>query len=291
MSQVFITGISGFLGQHLARGFLAAGWTVAGSVGHAASLGRVPAEVTQALILPLGETPDPAAFDGVDAIVHGAHDMRAGRGSDTVRGTVALAEAAASVSYQLYISSHSAATSAPSEYARTKRHLDGWFLEKGFGVVRPGLVIGSGGLFGRMAALVKRSPFVPLIDGGRALVPLIALDDLVAAVIQLANERRGGAVNLFLPGRVTLAELLRTIAREGGRRRLYVPVPSAPLIGILEAARVAGIPSPISRDNVEGLAALGGDLPESDISRLVPAPLSVASAVRVALKEGRDGPP
>src|SRR5215472_566229 len=69
-----------------------------------------------------------------------------------------------------------------------------------------------------MAETLRRHPVAPLIDGGRALVPIIAIADLEQAAALVVERRQPALLNLFNPDLVSLREVLREIGTVAGRR-------------------------------------------------------------------------
>lgn len=252
--NVFLTGLSGFVASHLAVQCANAGWIVRGSVRDAASFApKFPCEEVRSLSL--GTRPPAALFSGCDAVVHCAWDVSAGAGDLNVRGTRLLAEHArqSGVTRQVFISSYSAAPDAPTEYGQFKWKAETLFgTEVGDLVVRPGLVAGPGGLFGRIAAVIRRFPIVPLIAGGRVPVPLVAVDDLGQAVRRLLEARpaRPRSFDVFHPDVPTMSQLVRAVARALGVRRLFVPIPAGLCIAPLRLVEWCGLRLPIVSDNV-----------------------------------------
>ena len=133
----------------------------------------------------------------MDVVVHLAYDRKAGIELN-VEGVkrVFAAAAAAGVSRQIFVSSYSARPDALSEYGRLKYLLETFFLERGQTIVRPGLVIGNGGLFGRNMEQILHTPLMPLLNAGSDLLPVVAVEDLVTAMTTLLH-REPGAYNLF----------------------------------------------------------------------------------------------
>jgi uncharacterized protein (TIGR01777 family) len=88
-------------------------------------------------------------------------------------------------------------------------------------MLRMGLVLGpGGGVLARMLP-VFRAGVGGRFGNGRQWVSWIALDDLVAVILQALHDRRlGGAVNAVAPGAVRNAELAKTLARVLGRPAL-----------------------------------------------------------------------
>ena len=221
--SILVTGATGFIGGEVVSVLLAAGHEVrtlarrdwAGPphvpLRHR-FFGRLP------LDLPAG------CLDGVEAVVHCAAvsdpSERRSRAVNVV-GTLALARAARQAGARsfVFLSSQSARPDAASAYGRSKHEAERELLAlEGLDVIvlRPGLVCGRGGLFGRMIGLVQRLPVVPVLAGG-ALVQPILVDDLVRAIVRCLEEARalaGGVYSLGDPAGTTLREMLGLIARE-----------------------------------------------------------------------------
>jgi nucleoside-diphosphate-sugar epimerase len=270
--RVLITGVTGFLGSSLASHLSALGHEVRGTSTGAANPSR-RAEGGSTFQHRLGQPVDEAMFTGVDAAVHAAHDLSPGSRRTNVAGTIALAEAARSrgVTRQIFISSYSAHPLAVSEYGETKGELQAWFLAAGLTVAQPGLVIGRGGLYARIAEVVKTRRVVPVVSPG-ALVPVIALGDFNQSLAALIESPKAGLVRLYLDERVTMLRLMREIRRSVGSRAVLVPVPFA--IGLwgvalLETVRLR---PPFTRDNLEGLRANQGRASLGDLSTYVRSP-------------------
>lgn len=97
--------------------------------------------------------------------------------------------------------------------------------DAGVGVthLRTGLVLGPGGLIGRMAPLF-RLRLGGRLGSGRQYWPWIALDDEIAAIRFLLTAPVSGPVNLTAPNPVTNAEFTRALAQVVDRPAV-LPVP------------------------------------------------------------------
>lgn len=93
--------------------------------------------------------------------------------------------------------------------------------------LRSGLVLGRGGILGRMAPLFRLG-LGGRLGSGRQYWPWIALDDHVAAVRFLLATPVSGPVNLTAPNPVTNAEFTRALA-EVLNRPAVLPVPGVAL--------------------------------------------------------------
>lgn len=217
---------------------------------------------------------EPAALEA-DIIIHCAHDFTPGAHAHNVE----LARALLPARRVLYFSSCSAVPHARSEYGRTKYVIERLFVDAGHTVIRSGLVIGSGGLFLRTAQALQRARFVPLVDGGRLLVPVIALPDLLAALTVILDAPKQEEWNLFLPELAAQRDYVHAIQP----RARILPMPASLALGLLRLARFARIPLPVGEENLLGILD-SQNLPRtSHLPTLVARPRTLATMVSEAL--------
>jgi NADH dehydrogenase len=279
---IFITAIGGFLGSWLASGLSRRGHQVKGSIHRwqeRAGAGTVR--------LALDEPFDPAVFAGCDAIVHGAHDFTRGAYGKNVSGTTAWATAAAQAgaARQLFISSPSAQAQSPSEYGRVKHALERWFIDRGHLVVRPGLVIGPGGLFARQRAALLRTPIVPLIGGGDQPTLVIGIDHLVEAVARILESGAPRESSLFYDDCPPIRTLVTAVKAAAGQRAIVVTIPPSIAIGLTWLASALRVPVPVTPDQIRTLLHARPNAVPSDLRRLLPdrtAEFSLAHALAAA---------
>ncbi len=276
--RVFLTGITGFLGASLARQWAERGHAVCGAA----------PDVTEGapgmIRYNLGDPLEPSVLAGVDVIVHGAYDAAASY-STNYDGTILIYEAArsAAVARQIFISSYSARADAASEYGKLKYALERFFQAQGQSVVRPGLVIGNGGLFGRNMRKILASPVMPLLDGGRDQLPLIGIRDFTAAMTAILEEGRTGTYNLFDPSLVTMRALVRTVNTAAGHRALYLSISASLAEFMLSVCERCGIRLPVDRGNLRALKANQQPIHQSDLEGLVPGHATTTAVIREAV--------
>jgi NADH dehydrogenase len=273
--RILITGISGFLGSHLARHWRAAGHSISGTARRSSP---------DVIALPLGNPPPQDCFTGIDVVIHAAYDRDAGVERNVV-GTATLCEEAerAGVAYQVFISSYAARSESQAVYGRMKYQLETLFLQRGHTVVRPGLVIGNGGMFGRNLKTILHSPVIPLLDGGRDLIPVLAIQDFVRAMNTLVTERRTGVFNLFNPELVPMRTLVETITKAAGRRPWLLNVPLNLALRFLTTAEKLHIPFPAESDNVRSLKQSLPHVYQSDLDGLIARPCSFQAMIEAAV--------
>ncbi len=192
-------------------------------------------------------------------VVHCAYDLStdAGAHARNVAAALALRDAAHKAGARfMFISSMSAHAEALSAYGRSK-----WEIEQSIGagedaVIKPGIIVGAGGLYSRIRASLVRMPIVPLFYGGNQPIQPIAVDDLVSATWRLIRERRVGTWALGTPDPITLRDLYRRILRALGRRAHFLPVPGEFALRSLRFAERCRIRLPVTSDNLLGLKCL-----------------------------------
>jgi len=250
MSNVAVTGASGYVGSAIARCFRAHGWQVL-------ELGRRSAQRYE-----LGG--DVAVdWSAIEALVHCAWDFGLTRWEEiervNVRGSVRLMEAAraAGVGRGVFISSLSCFEGCRSLYGKGKLAVEREALRMGFAVVRPGLVYGErpGGMMGALEKAVKASPVAPLIGDGSYPQYLVHQEDLAELVFALCQAGQAPAepVSAAAAEAIPFRELLRRIAARHGRKPLLVPVPWRLILAGLKAMERLGLNPPFRSDSLTGI--------------------------------------
>jgi uncharacterized protein YbjT (DUF2867 family) len=200
------------------------------------------------------------AVQDVDCAIHLAHDFDGEDGAQrTIDSTLTVVAKlrGAGVRRQLFFSSYSAGEHAVSLYGKTKLAMERAFAsQEDIVIARPGLVIGEGGLYGRIREWAQRLPLIPLPDGGLGKVPVIGIRDLCERTLHLVTMTTPPKEeNLFEPDLKSLREIVLKAAEEVGRRPRILPVSSGLLIRVLAIAGRLGVSLPVNADNLLGFLA------------------------------------
>lgn len=281
--NVFITGIQGFIASHLSLFLTDQGYIVSGSTSRTGASTGSRSTGEKIFHHKLGGPVNEAMFDGIDVVIHCAHDFKKGALKTNIEGTIALAEAANKqrVDKQIFISSLSSRPDAQSEYGKAKFEIERYFKrDKGI-IIRPGTVLGEGGIFWKMVQLVKSSPVVPMLDGGISQMFVIGIDDLCRSIGRLIKTT-GEPVeyNLYYPERVTLKEILTAIRRMLRRRTIFIPVPASFLILPLSILGAFGLKLPIDIENLRGFIKSQTMVYPSDLPKVLKASMSLEDILK-----------
>ena len=272
--RVAITGAGGFLGTALSERLLAAGLDVL------ALCRRPPARPGgqwQAYDL---AGPVPGAVADADVIVHAAFAM----GASSLELERLNCEAAQRLCdtarrhqrHLVFISSMSAHAAAASSYGRAKWQIEQTLDDTRDAIVRPGLIIGPGGLYARMSATLRRAPVVPVFYGGTQPVQPIGLDDLTRGLEQIVGQKLAGTFNLGAPAPITIRELYLRMLAAARLRRPMLPLPGDLTAGMLRLTERLGLSLPLTAENLLGQKRLRSFETAPTFARLglIPTPLA-----------------
>jgi nucleoside-diphosphate-sugar epimerase len=268
---VAITGASGFLGSQLVDHFAGKGWKVVALVRNPGR--QKPSAGVKYVPYDLREPVNSKSLEGADYLVHAAY-VRQERGTDAFRenveGAKRLLEAAkaAGVKRRVFISSMSAHAGAVSTYGRQKLAIEKLFDSESGLNLRPGLIIGNGGIVRTMADFMKSKHLVPLPGGGRQPLQTVFVGDLGAAIENALERNTGGTLTIAHPHVYTYKEFYAKLARKLGVKVFFPPLPLTVLLMAVRLAGLLRIPSGIDADNVLGLKKLRSADTAPDLRKL-----------------------
>lgn len=244
LSEIALTGATGFIGAIILKQLVAAGWQVRAL--YRAKKGRVPAQLPGVQWIEGGLT-DKAALNtlvrGTFAVIHCAGAVRGATQADfdrvNLEGARCIAEVAAAqaqIPKFLLISSLAAREPHLSHYAGSKYR--GELAVKAasdlmrWTIIRPPAVYGPGDkeLLPLFQGIAKG--FAPLPGGGRGRFSMIYADDLAAAIVAWVSADAGYGATFELDdgreGGYDWADVLSigsTVLRAGAKvRRIAIPV-------------------------------------------------------------------
>ena len=241
MTTVAVFGGTGFLGRRLVQCLVAEGVMVRVGVRHpdraASALGATDSGRFTVLRAEVRDRESiAAAVAGADAVANvvSLYVERSGENFESihVRGaeTVAREASAAGVARLVHVSGIGADPDSRSPYIRARGRGE-LAVQQAFPratIVRPSAMLGPGdALFGRLAEIVRWSPVLPLIGGGRTRLQPVYVDDVARAIVLLLGDAQtaGRTYELAGPTVYTLRELAELALRFSGKQRFLAPVP------------------------------------------------------------------
>lgn len=268
---VTVFGGSGFIGRYIVKNLVAAGDRVRVAVRNPnqAMFLRPMGDVGQVVPMQANIRDDAsvaAAIAGADAVVNAVGTYRQS-GKQTydnvhVAGAQRIAEAATAngVARLVHISGIGTDAGSPSAYVRSKAAGEA-ATRTGFAAtttVRCSVVFGrEDSILNRLAALARLSPVMPLFgnlptDAGSSKLQPVYVVDVAAAVRQILDDETsaGGTYELGGPRIMTYRELVETVLREAGRRRILAPLPFAVAKTMASVLETVLPVSPITRDEI-----------------------------------------
>jgi nucleoside-diphosphate-sugar epimerase len=266
--RIAITGADGFLGRHLAQSFRARGWDVVGLI-RSPERKRLPADGVRYYHYAFPTDLDPEAFsEPVDVLVHCAFAMKATKANYSVNREAAAFLELRPAKRFVFISSMSAHAAAESLYGREKLFIEGTLDLSRDLAIRPGFIIGDGGVFTNLAQTIRKLPAIPLFYGGRQPIQTVHVDDLCAA---LGNAIDGNVTGLVSYGELQPIELrvfYKSIASGLGVKRPLVPFPGGLALMGMRIAEGMGLRLPMTSENLLGLKRLIAVEVGRDIERM-----------------------
>lgn len=252
--RILVIGAAGFIGANFVQFCVAQGHEVIGLC----RSGHIPGFTGKCVKWNLQESLPLHELHDISCAIHLAHDFNGKAGAQLTKNQTleyAVQLRQIGIPHQIFFSSYSAGEHAVSLYGKTKLEIEKKFeVHSDIVIVRPGLVMGQGGIYGRIQHWAKRLLLIPLPDGGHGQVPVISIERLCIETLKLVEEQgiSGPQVNLFEHKLRSLRELVLDAAAEAGRKPWILPLPATLVVFALKVAEGCRIPLPVNADNLIG---------------------------------------
>jgi nucleoside-diphosphate-sugar epimerase len=278
--SIAITGANGFIGQYLVEFFTKKGWIVRKinksdfNLKQCAPNNRdnneSAIEYTLKSTLPL--------LEGVDVLIHCAYQKHSSKVPDSRKinyfGTKKLLELAhqASVKSIVYLSSMSAHKDALSEYGISKFENESLFDLKKDIVLRPGLVLGNGGLYFELRNFIRRHKIIPIV-GGELPIQTIQVAELVRIISFLLEGGHFGRFFVAEKSGPRLIDFYKEIADYSEDKKIFIKIPISAAKIILQITKWFRVALPFTLENLKGLEKMTvGDTGE--LQKILPFEIS-----------------
>src|SRR5579885_3040388 len=258
--MILVTGASGYIGRHLVARLVQEGEKPrclvrnvkrAASILPAAGIELVQGDTTQLASL---ET----AVQGVETIVHAAF-LTADRKESAphqyektnVQGTANLIQAAkgAGVRRIIEISGLGTRPDKPGSYMQGRYLAEKMVKESGLDwtIIQPSVLFGKDAPFIKgLTDLVRTSPVVPLIGGGKVMFQPIYVEDVVSVILRILAEPERTRQRTFTiggPEYLSFTQIIDALLHTMHKARLKAPAPRS-LVGVGAAVMEAVLPRP-----------------------------------------------
>jgi len=264
--RISVTGADGFLGGHLCRAFLARGWQVIGLVRNPDRKRLMPGVTYRNYVFPA----ELSHTDDVELVVHCAFAMQAvdAKRYAVNREAAAFLRSRFPAARMLFISSMSAHEGAESLYGREKVYIESTLDGGRDAWIRPGFMIGDGGVFKNLVGSIRKLPVIPLFYGGMQPIQTVHVEDLTACVGSIIERQHCGLVRYGEEQPVLLRDFYSAIAARLGVTRPLIPLPGGMALAGLRIAESLGLRLPMTSQNLLGLKHLVRVDVASDVARL-----------------------
>ena len=235
---VVVTGANGFVGRHVVSRLAQAGYPLRALVRDSSRYSPPPEVTIAEADLVRAETLT-GALEGAGTVIHcaaltanlkepypGAYQNVNGLGTENL----AVAAKAAGVRRLVVVSGLGTQPAAAGTYMATRWALEEAVRKSGIPhvILRPSVQFGDGAEFvAALARLIRTSPVVPALGGGRTRFQPIWIDDVVTCVERsitddaLLNRAHAIGGSEYL----SFKEILQAIAEVMGKRRMILPLP------------------------------------------------------------------
>jgi len=295
MSTVAVTGANGYVGGVIAIALQRAGWSVI-------ELSRTPSSRPAApggafRRFSLNERIEPAALQGIDALVHCAYDFAPidaeGIRRSNVDASLQLFNTAraAGVKRIIFISSMSAFEGCKSLYGQGKLAVEHEAGKLGLIIVRPGLVYGPAamGMVGSLKKLGALPLITPMVGMGKMCLYLAHQDDLGALVARLLEANAstpGGPIIAANDQPRSLRQIVEILAKADGKgKKILFPIPSVALWAGLRTAEMLGVRIRLRSDSLTSLVNQDAR-PDFSATRLAGVPFRVFDVDAISAARG-----
>lgn len=237
--KIFITGVTGFVGSHLAARLVQQGHAVRGLVRKASERGHLAPQTPVEFVV--GDVTRPEtlveAMQGIDAVVHLVAIPYESHGATyegiNAQGTRNVVQAAQQAGVKRFLHQSALAADSHSQYAYLKSKGEGEDAVRASGldwtIFRPSVLVGPEDEFANALArwLVITPLAFPLVGSGQARFQPLWIEDWVTAAT--AALTRADAIRhsyeLGGPEILTYEEMVREILNSLRRRRFLLKVP------------------------------------------------------------------
>ncbi len=249
-----LTGANGFIGKHIASYFTDKGWNVIAAVRNA------PIKQLQHVLYTkhdLAKSESVCLPDEVDVFIHAGYIKQSAcreafllNKQSSLQFLKALEKTKAK---KIFLSSLSADPNALSVYGKQKAAIEDLFLADNGTIIRAGLVLGDGGLFGAMRNYLKIKNKIPLFGSGEQPLQTVYIHDLVKAIDIIISKDLKGKLVVATEEPVPYIEFYKALAATVNVKPKFMKIPYWFAELGISIGNLMGRKLPVTKDNLLGL--------------------------------------
>ncbi len=205
---------------------------------------------------------------------------------DNISGAKSLLKLFPASTKKIFISSVSADQNSPAVYGQQKAAVENFFLENDGTAVRPGLILGNGGMFANMRDYLKKKRNIPVFNGGTQPLQTVFVNDLVVAIEKLVSNNMRGVFTFCEHDPVHYKEFYQELCRQLNVKPRFISIPFWVAGCMVSCANAVGITLPINHDNLQGLKLMKAHPSKQDAASIGVQPGSYKENLERAIKIG-----
>lgn len=183
-------------------------------------------------------------------------------------GTTQLLTLFSPATKKIFISSISADATSPAIYGQQKAAIEKLFLEADGVAIRPGLILGNGGLFANMSNYLKTKRNIPIFSGGKQPVQTVYVNDLVQAIDNLITKELKGIFTFCENEPVDYREFYTELCKQLEVQPRFISIPFWVADCMVACANIIGVKLPINKDNLQGLKLMSAKSSKEDNDKI-----------------------
>ena len=254
--NIIIFGATGFIGRFLSSYLLKKNLNVIGC-----SRCQKIKKKTKKFIFcrwELGQVIPNKLSENIDFAIHLSHDFNSINGNEkTINGTLKIIKFLnkKGTKYHFFFSSYSSHMNSASNYGKTKFTLEKKLkLFKNVIIIRPGLVMGNGGLSKKIKKILKNFPFFIIPFSKKYKVPVISINKLCKIIYLLLCSKHFYKKNFNLFEEKLLS--INSFFKKINKKLIFLvsfPLPISFSMFLIYILKFFGIKLLINHDNITGL--------------------------------------
>lgn len=157
-------------------------------------------------------------------------------------------------------------------------------MEQNGTAIRPGLILGNGGMFASMRDYLRRKRNIPVFNGGTQPLQTVFVNDLIAAIDTLISSDLKGVFTFCEHDPVHYKEFYAELCRQLKVTPRFISIPFWVAGCMVSCANAVGITLPFNHDNLKGLKLMRGHSSKEDAEAIGVQPGNYKDNLERAIK-------